>query len=101
MMAVAREGKRAGQRVSEQTQRLVDKAAARVLRKCYKKAVDLLEIHRSSLDTLALALLERDTLTREDILQILPDMAALKHHADRMPIATACEPAETEAGKQG
>ncbi|MBA4070707.1 MAG: cell division protein FtsH [Gemmatimonas sp.] len=53
--------------VSERTAQLVDEEVSRVVHESYEKARAVLTEHRALLDTLALALLDRETLTREDI----------------------------------
>ena len=53
--------------VSERTAQQVDDEVARVINEAYNRAVDTLTTHRPLLDAVAAALLERETLTREDI----------------------------------
>ena len=53
--------------VSERTAQQVDDEVARVINEAYNRAVDTLTTHRALLDAIATALLERETLTREDI----------------------------------
>lgn len=53
--------------VSERTAQLVDEEVSRVIHESYEKARVVLTENRALLDTLALALLDRETLTREDI----------------------------------
>ncbi len=58
--------------VSEQTAQLVDAEVKRVATEAHAHAVRVLTEHRTLLDAVAVALLERETLTRDDIL-ILKD----------------------------
>ncbi|MHB1071092.1 MAG: ATP-dependent zinc metalloprotease FtsH, partial [Gemmatimonadaceae bacterium] len=53
--------------VSERTAQLVDEEVSRVVHESYEKARVVLTENRALLDTLAMALLDRETLTREDI----------------------------------
>lgn len=52
---------------SEATTQLIDKEVRRILDECYQKAKDILSERRPQLDILAKALLERETLTGEEI----------------------------------
>jgi cell division protease FtsH len=47
---------------SEATRELIDREVRRIIEQCYDRAVDQLREHRDRLDTLAQALLERETL---------------------------------------
>jgi cell division protease FtsH len=53
--------------VSERTAQLVDEEVARIIHESYERARVVLTENRALLDTLAMALLDRETLTREDI----------------------------------
>ncbi|HET8770196.1 MAG TPA: ATP-dependent zinc metalloprotease FtsH [Gemmatimonadaceae bacterium] len=53
--------------VSERTAQQVDDEVSRVINEAYNRATDTLTTHRELLDRIAAALLERETLTREDI----------------------------------
>ncbi len=53
--------------VSERTAQQVDDEVARVINEAYNRAMDTLTKHRPLLDSIAAALLERETLSREDI----------------------------------
>ena len=53
--------------VSEKTAQLVDAEVSRLITECYNRARKTLEDNRALLDSLATSLLERETLTREDI----------------------------------
>lgn len=63
--------------VSERTAQQVDDEVSRVINEAYNRAMDTVTTHRTLLDTIAASLLERETLSREDILvlergEILP-----------------------------
>jgi len=53
--------------VSERTAQLVDEEVSRIIRESYEKAREVLTEHRALLDSLAGALLERETLSRDEI----------------------------------
>ena len=53
--------------VSERTAQQVDDEVSRVISEAYNRAMDTITKHRDLLDRIAAALLERETLTREDI----------------------------------
>ena len=53
--------------VSERTAQQVDDEVSRVINEAYNRAMDTVTTHRPLLEAIAAALLERETLTREDI----------------------------------
>jgi cell division protease FtsH len=55
-----------GSETSEATQRLVDEEVRRIVETAHADASELLRSHRSNLDSLAAALLERETLDEAD-----------------------------------
>jgi cell division protease FtsH len=56
--------------LSEETKRLRDSEQARLTDGAYAEAVRLLQKHRAPLDRIAAALLEKETLGRDDVLEI-------------------------------
>jgi cell division protease FtsH len=60
--------------LSEETKRLRDQEQARLTDGAYADAVRLLEKHRPALDRVAQALLEKETLVREEIEALLGDV---------------------------
>jgi cell division protease FtsH len=64
---------------SEETAHAVDEEVARIIRECYQEARRLLSEHRRELDELAEALLARETLDEQEILEVtaLPAAPAL------------------------
>jgi len=56
--------------LSEETKRLRDNEQARLTDQAYAEAIRLLEKHRATLDKLAAALLAKETLNREDLVEI-------------------------------
>jgi ATP-dependent Zn protease len=68
--------------LSEETKRLRDSEQARLTDGAYEEAIRLLEKHRSALDRVAGALLEKETLNREDMDILLSDVVAESHSSD-------------------
>jgi cell division protease FtsH len=62
--------------LSEETKKLRDNEQARLTDGAYDEAVRLITKHRSGLDRLAGALLEKETLVRDEILALLADVEA-------------------------
>ena len=60
--------------LSEETKRLRDKEQALLTDGAYEEAIRLLEKHRSALDRVAGALLDRETLNRDDLESLLADL---------------------------
>jgi cell division protease FtsH len=61
--------------LSEETKRLRDQEQARLTDVAYEEAARLLKKHRHALDRVAAALLEKETLVREEIAELLHDVA--------------------------
>lgn len=68
--------------LSEETKRLRDQEQARLTDGAYEDAIRLLEKHRSALDRVAGALLDRETLNRDDLAQLLSGVEAESHSSD-------------------
>ena len=60
--------------LSEATKRMRDEEQARLTDGAYEEALRLLKKHRATLDRVALALLEKETLVREELLQLVADV---------------------------
>jgi cell division protease FtsH len=60
--------------LSEETKRLRDSEQARLTDHAYEEAIRLLQKHRSSLDRVACALLEKETLDRSELESLLSDV---------------------------
>jgi cell division protease FtsH len=60
--------------LSEETKRLRDSEQARLTDSAYEEAIRLVQKHRAPLDRLAAALLEKETLVREEVVAILADV---------------------------
>jgi cell division protease FtsH len=74
--------------LSEETKRLRDHEQARLTDEAYAEALRLVAKHRASLDRLARALLEKETLVRDEVLQILENVALESHSSETvgMPV---------------
>jgi cell division protease FtsH len=70
--------------LSEETKRLRDAEQARLTDLAYSEAVRLLGKHRASLDRLSAALLEKETLMREELAQLLAGVEAESNSSDRV-----------------
>jgi len=62
--------------LSEETKRLRDQEQALLTDGAYSEAIRLIEKHRHSLDRLSNALLEKETLLREELVAMLGDLIA-------------------------
>ncbi|HEY4412834.1 MAG TPA: AAA family ATPase, partial [Gaiellaceae bacterium] len=62
--------------LSEETKRLRDSEQALLTDTAYAEALRLLKKHRASLDRIAAALLEKETLVRDEVLVLLADVEA-------------------------
>jgi cell division protease FtsH len=60
--------------LSEETKRLRDQEQARLTDDAYAEAVRLIQKHRKALDRLAAALLEKETLDREQLLEVIGEV---------------------------
>jgi cell division protease FtsH len=81
--------------LSEETKRLRDHEQARLTKHAYDEALRLVAKHRALLDRVALALLERETLTRGELLELFGDVAPESHAAETVgiPRVVAVQPA--------
>jgi cell division protease FtsH len=77
--------------LSEETKRLRDSEQARLTDSAYAEAVRLLEKHRASLDRLATALLQKETLVRDEVIALLEDVEPESRAADAVGVPRAVE----------
>jgi cell division protease FtsH len=70
--------------LSEETKRLRDKEQALLTDGAYEEAIRLLEKHRPALDRVAGALLDRETLNRDDLLSLLADVEPESRSSDHV-----------------
>jgi cell division protease FtsH len=71
---------------SEQTQRVIDREVAALLRQAEQRAVDLLRGHRGALDRLAALLIEQETVDGAEVQKVL-DAEAADGHRPRVRVA--------------
>jgi ATP-dependent Zn protease len=62
--------------LSEETKRLRDQEQARLTDEAYAEAIRLLQKHRVVLDRIAKALLEKETLDKDELAELVGDVAA-------------------------
>jgi ATP-dependent Zn protease len=77
--------------LSEETKRLRDSEQARLTDSAYAEATRLLKKHRASLDRLAAALLEKETLNREEVLEILHGIEAESRASESVGVPRVVE----------
>jgi cell division protease FtsH len=70
--------------LSEETKRLRDKEQALLTDGAYEEAIRLLEKHRPALDRVAGALLDRETLNRDDLESLLADVEPESRSSDQV-----------------
>jgi len=85
--------------LSEATKRLRDEEQAHLTDGAYEEAVRLLRKHRPALDRIATALLERETLVREELLALVVDVEPESSASETVgvPRVVASEPGELPA----
>jgi cell division protease FtsH len=81
--------------LSEETKSLRDSEQARLTDSAYAEALRLLQKHRAPLDRVAAALLEKETLGREEVIALLVDVEAESSASDSVgvPQVVAAKPA--------
>jgi len=75
--------------LSEETKRLRDSEQARLTDQSYEEAKRLLRKHRSALDRVAQALLEKETLDRSELQELLADVAAESRSSETIGMVRA------------
>ena len=85
--------------LSEETKRLRDNEQALLTDSAYKEAVRLLHEHRAPLDRIAAALLEKETLVREEVMALLVDVEAESRASETVgvPRVVASQPPAASA----
>jgi cell division protease FtsH len=73
--------------LSEETKRLRDSEQARLTDGAFSEAVRLLTRHRAALDRMALALLEKETLVREEVEALLADVPVDSRSSDLVGVS--------------
>ena len=77
--------------LSEETKRMRDSEQARLTDHAYEEALRLLGKHRVTLDRLADALLERETLDRDEFLAMMGDVPRESRSAETVGMVRALE----------
>ncbi len=72
---------------SEEVAKMIDEEVRAIVDRCHQRAIDMLSTHREKLDAVVQALLERETLSREDFLTVMAGDALAP-----MPIAPETTP---------
>jgi ATP-dependent Zn protease len=68
--------------LSEETKRLRDTEQARITDAAYAESQRLLRKHRPALDRVAAALLEKETLTREELVEVFSGVEPESHSSE-------------------
>ena len=74
--------------VSEHTQQLIDDEVRRIVEEAYRQVVSLLQQHRDKLDSLAQALLERETLDEDEAYAAAGVLHESQDRTPELPTAT-------------
>ena len=85
--------------LSEETKRLRDSEQARLTDGAYEEAIRLLEKHRSGLDRVAGALLEKETLNREELMTLLSDVTPESHASETVGTVRVLPNADSTAAR--
>ena len=75
--------------LSEETKRLRDSEQALLTDHAYSESVRLLSKHRAALDRIAAALLEKETLVREELIEIFADVKPDSRSSDAVGVVRA------------
>jgi cell division protease FtsH len=75
--------------LSEETKRLRDSEQALLTDFAYTESVRLLRMHRAALDKIALALLDQETLVREELIEIFADVVPDSRSSDAVGVVRA------------
>jgi len=86
--------------LSEETKRMRDQEQARLTDDAYAEAVRLVTKHRISLDRLAQALLEKETLVRDEILGLLSDIEPESRMSETVGRVVPLRPGENAPGEE-
>jgi cell division protease FtsH len=87
--AVARTMRADNYALSEETKRMRDQEQARLTDQAYQEAIRLITKHRALLDRVAAALLEKETLVREELLEIFGEVEPESRASDHVGVVRA------------
>jgi cell division protease FtsH len=83
--------------LSEQSKQLRDEEQSRITDTAYGESMRLLEKHRASLDRVALELLDKETISREEMQDMLADVGAESRSSETIGVVRAIpEPAAAD-----
>ena len=68
--------------LSEETKRVRDAEQARLTDEAFQEALRLLQKHRAALDRIALALLEKETLDKDELATLMEGVEAESHASE-------------------
>jgi cell division protease FtsH len=80
---------------SEEVAKMIDEEVRAIVDRCHQRAIDMLSTHREKLDSVVQALLERETLSREDFLAVMAGETL-----PPMPLKTDSEPEPVKEAKE-
>ncbi len=91
---------------SEETARLVDEEVQQLLENAYEEALNLLRKYEATLHRLARALLEKETLVREDLVALIGEVPASEQRqqsaaGEGSPSSLASDPLSAASGNHG
>jgi cell division protease FtsH len=72
--------------LSEETKRLRDSEQARLTDQAYAESLRLLGLHRAALDRVAAALLDRETLSRDELLELFKGVESTSRSSDAVGV---------------
>src|SRR5690242_7996689 len=75
--------------LSEETKRLRDSEQAQLTDHAYKESMRLLSMHRAALDRVASALLERETLSRDELVELFAGVEPTSRSSDSVGVVRA------------
>jgi cell division protease FtsH len=75
--------------LSEETKRLRDSEQSRLTDRAFEEALRLLRTHRAVLDRIASALLERETLSREELVELFAGVEPVSRSSDAVGVIKA------------
>ena len=87
--AVARTLRADNHALSEETKRMRDNEQARLTDEAYAEALRILTKHRAALDRVAAALLEKETLTREELLELFGEVEPESRASENVGVVRA------------
>jgi cell division protease FtsH len=86
---------------SEEVAKMIDQEVRSIVDRCQQRAVDLLTAHRTQLDAVVHALLERETLDRPDFLKVMAGQTLPELVLDPKAKEEVAEPIEVRETEKG